>query len=71
MGIGEEIIALGGPGLVGSIQLVQVTARGRVQQIHLTAILLLFTNSEISKSKMNSSMNNIRHLNSILYKLSQ
>lgn len=66
MGVGEEIIALGGPGLVGPIQLVQVTARGRVQQIHLTAILLLFTNSEISKSKMNSSMNNIRHFNSIL-----
>ena len=64
--VGEEIIALGGPGLVGSIQLVQVTARGRVQQIHLTAILLLFTNSEILKNKINSSMNKIQHFNSIL-----
>lgn len=42
VGVREEVVTLGWPGFVGPIQLVQITAGCRVQQVHFAALLLLF-----------------------------
>ena len=41
VGVGEEVVLLGGVRLVGLVQGVQVARRGRVQHVHLTPVFLL------------------------------